>query len=129
MSHIVNAGLLALLDSLDRYQDGFVDGDELLQYVFQALINSTSEWNFEAFLGGYEMIRQGDLMASQGGFTVSRMEGLLYHLWEDRHTFLAICVHMGPGRQWAGLFFVLVHSLLAQGYVLLILFLDIAQRI
>lgn len=115
LSHVADAGLLALLDSLDCYQNGFVDGDELLLYITQAVVNSNSEWNFEASLGGYETIRRGELMASQGGFPISRAEDLLSHLWEDRHTFLAIGAHMGPGRQWTGIFFLLVHSLIAQG--------------
>lgn len=117
LSHVVNAGLLAYLDSLDRYQDGAIDGTSLLQYIFQALIPSTEKWNFADFFGGHEILRRGGFMTSQGGFTISRAERLLWHLWKDRHTLLALNVHMGPGHQWATLFFVLVHSVLAQGYV------------
>lgn len=107
------------LDSLYRYQDGEIDGTGLLKYLFHALVASTEEWDFASFFGGYGKIRRGSLMESQGGFTIPRAQLLLWHMWKDRHAMLAIGVHMGPGCQWATLFFVLVHCVLAQGYVTL----------
>ncbi|KAF8598274.1 hypothetical protein BDV93DRAFT_339656 [Ceratobasidium sp. AG-I] len=34
-------------------------------------------------------------------------EELLHLLWRDRKLFLAVIVHMGPGRQWSSIFFIL----------------------
>ncbi|KAF8598280.1 hypothetical protein BDV93DRAFT_339722 [Ceratobasidium sp. AG-I] len=111
--HVVNTGLLEFLGCLDDYQDGKVVEEELESYIFKAVFAATEEWNFANFFGGYDVLRQGSFLEPQGGLNILIVELLLWYLWNDRHTFLAINVHMGHRRQWATLFFVFVHFILA----------------
>lgn len=129
MIHILNTGFLEYLDSLELYQDGKVEGNHLILFIFNAIFASTEDWDYAKYFGGYDTLRHGKYLASQGGLNISRVELLLWYLWKDRHTFLAISMHIGQGRQWSPLFFVFTHFILAHRYVTLSIYFPLLKII
>ncbi|KAF8598271.1 hypothetical protein BDV93DRAFT_339621 [Ceratobasidium sp. AG-I] len=111
LAHVLDVGLLIHMDSLDQYRNGSANGLSLAWYLHRNLveraIKKKKAHDFAEFFGGIQAIRRGRLLHTIGGISMRSLELLFQLMWRDRKLFLAVAIHMGPGRQWSSIFFVL----------------------
>lgn len=123
LANTVDVGFLAYFGSLNAYRDGQVQGDSLSVFLYKMIMQKAGQGRNRAsrvveVFGGARAIRRGNLLSSVGGFTAQNAQMLARLLWEDRKMFTAVSVHMGPGRRWASLMFLLLIHVFANGLVL-----------
>lgn len=123
LAHVLNIGLLIHLGSLNRYRDGTINGRNLAIYLHQDLLEQSGERDnkargFAEFFGGYQEIQRGRLLRAIGGISMRYAEQLLSLFWRDRKVFTGVLVHMGVGRQWSSIFFILALCCFIKGYVI-----------